>query len=189
MLLVAAAGKPLHLVGFAVYGLSLVLLYSASALAHSLDCSPRNATRLERFDYIAIFLLIAGTYTPLCLVSLRGPWGWGLFAAAWATAAVGIATLFLTKPGLHWPRVATYVAMGWLAVFAAPEINRVLPRGAIALLIAGGVVYSLGAFVFLTKWPRLWPGRFGSHDLWHCMVLAGSAFHFAVMLAYVAPAP
>ena len=189
VLLVAAAGKPLHLVGFAVYGLSMVLLYVASALAHSLDCSHRNVARLERFDYIAIFLLIAGTYTPLCLVSLRGPWGWGLLAAAWATAAFGITSLFLTRPGMHWPRVATYVVMGWLALFAAPEIIRVLPRPAILLLIAGGVVYSLGALVFLTQRPRLWPGRFGSHDLWHCMVLAGSACHFAVMLRYVAPAP
>ena len=143
---------------------------------------------LDRFDYIAIFLLIAGTYTPFCLITLRGATGRALLAAVWLTAFLGIAGLYVGSGKRHWPRVLTYVLMGWLSVFAAGGLLRALPRAAIAWMIAGGVVYTVGALVYVTRRPRLWPGRFGYHDLWHCMVLAGSACHFLVILKYVAPA-
>jgi hemolysin III len=187
VLLVKADGRPWHVAGFVIYGTSMVLLYLASALNHSLICSPTADARLEAFDYAAIFGLIAGTYTPLCLVNLRGPWGWGLLAAAWAIAAFGIASLFLWR-GRSRLRVVTYVAMGWLPLFAAAEIIRVLPAPAVAWLILGGVVYSAGAVVYFTNRPCLWPDRFVAHDLWHCMVLAGSACHYVVMFQYVVPA-
>ena len=187
VLLVQAAGRPWwQVAGFAVYGATLVLLYLASAVAHSLHCSPAAAERLNRLDYTAIFLVIAGTYTPLCLVTLRGPWGWGLLAAVWATAAFGITALY-TKARNDRLRVATYVAMGWLAVVAAGALTRALPGAAILWLIVGGVIYTAGAVVFLTDRPHLWPGRFAAHDLWHCMVLAGSACHFVVIFNFVAP--
>jgi hemolysin III len=188
VLLAAAAGRPRHVTAFAVYGASLVLLYFASALAHSIRCGERAARNLDRFDYTAIFLLIAGTYTPFCLITLRGAVGWTLFAAVWLVAVVGIAGLFVGTGQRHWPRVLTYVAMGWLSLFAASALLRALPPSGIAWMIAGGVVYTLGAVVYATRRPRLWPGRFGYHDLWHCMVLAGSACHFIVVLNYVAPA-
>ena len=187
-LLVLARGRPMHVVGFAVYGVSLVLLYLASALAHSVHCSPRNAERLDRLDYMAIFLLIAGTYTPLCLVPLHGPWGWALLVAVWLMAALGITTTLLARRSRTWPRVTLYLCMGWLAVVAAGELPRVLSPAAISWLLAGGVIYSLGAVVFVTDRPHLWPGRFAAHDLWHVMVLAGSACHFMVMLTLAAPA-
>ena len=187
LLMLRAQGRPVHVVALVVYGASMLLLYLASALAHSVRCGPRAARHLDRFDYAAIFLLIAGTYTPFCLLTLRGPWGWGLLAGVWTVAAVGIASLYLGRHTCHWPRVLTYVAMGWLCVVAAGELTRALPGAAIGWLIAGGVVYTVGAGVYLTGRPRLWPGRFGSHDLWHCMVLAGSACHFVAVLWYVAP--
>src|SRR5688500_2196275 len=109
VLLLAAAGRPLHVVGFAVYGVSLILLYLASTLAHCVHCSPRAEDRLERFDYAAIFLLIAGTYTPVCLVTLRGPWGWTILAAEWAMAALGIASVLMFRTLKSWPRVLIYL--------------------------------------------------------------------------------
>ena len=187
VLLARADGRPWHVVAFSVYGASLILLYLASALNHTIICSPRGADRLETLDYGAIFLLIAGTFTPLCLVNLRGPWGWGLLTAAWAIAAFGIASLFLWR-GRSRLRVITYVAMGWLPLFAAPEIIRILPMAAVVWLIVGGVVYSVGSIVYFTNRPCLWPDRFVAHDLWHCMVLMGSACHYWVILRYVAPA-
>lgn len=189
VLLASTAGRPLYLVAFGIYCASLVLLYVASALAHSVHCDPPLAERFDRLDYTAIFVVIAGTYTPFCLVTLRGTVGWWLFAAVWITAACGIAIVYFGNPTRHWPRVLTYVAMGWLGACAAPQLLRALPITAIAGLIGGGVVYSVGALVYLTKRPRLWPGVFGYHDLWHCMVLAASAIHFYVVLAYVADVP
>jgi hemolysin III len=186
VLLDRADGRPWHVVAFSIYGASLILLYLASALNHSIICSDRAADRLETFDYAAIFLVIAGTYTPLCLVNLRGPWGWGLLIAAWGIAAFGVASLFLWR-GRSRLRVITYVAMGWLSVVAAAEIIRVLPVAAVVWLIVGGIIYSVGSVVYFTNRPCLWPGRFVAHDLWHCMVLAGSACHFWVVLRYVAP--
>jgi hemolysin III len=184
-LLVLADGRPLYVVAFAVYGASMILLYLASAVAHSAHCSPRTSARLDRLDYAAIFLLIAGTYTPICLIALRGPLGWSLLGTVWALAFIGIATVFLYRGRKNWPRVLLYVAMGWLCVIAAGELLRVLPPASFWWLVAGGVVYSVGAVVFLLDRPHLWPGRFAAHDLWHCMVLAGSACHFVVMTQFV----
>ena len=187
LLLTRTAGRPWwEIVAFTIYGVTLVQLYFASALAHSLHCSREAEERLNRFDYAAIFLLIAGTYTPICAVTLRGPWGASLLAAVWATAAFGIACLFGKAPR-HRLRVVTYIVMGWLGVVVVVPLLRILPPPAIALLVGGGVIYTLGAAVFVTDRPHLWPGRFAAHDLWHFMVLAGSACHFAAILKFVAP--
>jgi len=187
-LLAAGVKPPLQLVALAVYGVSLVLLYIASAVAHSVRCEPRLAQRLDRLDYAAIFVVIAGTYTPFCVITLRGPWGWTMLACVWAAAALGITLVYAGNPTRHWPRVLIYVVMGWLVVAAAGPLARALPPAAMAWLAAGGVVYTAGAAVYMTGRPRLWPGRFGSHDLWHCMVLVGSACHFLVIAQYVARA-
>ena len=187
LLLIRADGRPWHVVSFAVYGVCLVLVYVASAMTHSIHCTPETGARLDRFDYAAIFLMIAGTYTPLCLVPLRGPWGWGLLAGVWSMAALGIVSLYLWPPRSRARlRTVLYVCMGWLAILAMGEIVRTFPPAALGWLIAGGVVYSVGALVFITDRPNLWPGRFVAHDLWHVMVLVGSACHFIVMHDFVA---
>lgn len=186
VLLVLAGGRPALTVAFAVYGSCLILLYAASTTTHAVRCSAGAAWRLDQCDYAAIYLLIAGTVTPLCLGPLWGPWGWGLLAAEWALAAAGVASVLLMKEPAGWIRVALYVLMGWLVVIAAGPLFRALPTAALIWLVAGGVVYSLGAVVFALDRPHLWPGRFTAHDLWHVMVLAGSACHFICIAWFVA---
>lgn len=185
----AAAGRPLHMTGFALFGASLVLLYSASSLYHSLRLGPGQTARLQRFDFIAIFLLIAGTFAPLCLVTLRGAWGWGLLSLEYALAFTGIAAVVTLRDRFPaWLRMTMYLVMGWLVVAVSGPLGNALPPAGVAWLVAGGLTYTLGAVVLATDRPHLWPGRFSAHDLWHVFVLAGSACHFVLMLRYVAPA-
>jgi hemolysin III len=184
VLLVLADGRFWHVLGFSVYGTTLILLYTASTLCHSVHCAPRTAKRLDKLDHFAIFLLIAGTYTPICLVALRGPLGWTLLALEWCLAAIGIVILSRGPVG-QWPRVIIYVAMSWLVLIAVGPVWRALTPGAIAWLIAGGIVYTGGAVVYAMDRPHLWPGKFLAHDLWHVFVLIGSACHFAAMLSFV----
>lgn len=188
-LLVVAAGRPWYVVGFAICGGSLVLLYFASALLHTVHCSPEVEARLERFDFIAIFAVIAGTYTPLCLISLRGPWGWSMLAAEWSMAAAGIAATVMGHSVSKWVRVSLYAVMAWLvAVVAISPLMRTLPFAAVEWLIAGGAIYSIGAVIFATNRPHLWPGRFMAHDLWHVLVIAGSGCHFFLIFRFVGAA-
>jgi hemolysin III len=186
VLLVVTSGRPWHVTGVAIYGASLILLYVASTLCHSVRCSETSAKRLDRFDHAAIFLLIAGTYTPLCLVTLRGPWGWTILAVEWALAVVGIVLVVLGQVRAQWPRVAVYLAMGWIAMVAVVPLVQLLPGWAIFWMLAGGVLYTLGAILYAMDWPHLWPGKFHAHDLWHVLVLAASACHFVMILRFIA---
>ena len=184
-LLLLSRGKPWHTLGFAIYGSSLIALYMASGLYHSLHVSERRLNRLMQFDHSAIFLLIAGTYAPLCLVPLRGGWGWSLLGAEYLLAALGIGCVVLFNSKPEWARVALYVGMGWLALIALPSLWATLPPGALWWLVGGGVLYTVGTVFYATNWPRLWPGKFSAHDLWHVFVLGGSACHFVLMLYVV----
>ena len=188
-LVAVSLGKPWHLTGFVVYGTSLVLLFAASTLYHSLPVSPRQVKRLLVFDQVAIYLLIAGTYTPICLVPLRGAWGYGLLAVVWGIALAGILLRIGWSRAPAWLPIALYLLMGWLCVVALVPVGGLLPVEALAWLLAGGVAYTVGAAVLVLDRPRLWPGVFGSHELWHCFVLAGSACHFVLMVRAVVPAP
>ncbi|MBV9868890.1 MAG: hemolysin III family protein [Abitibacteriaceae bacterium] len=186
-LLILAQGRTWHVVGFAIYGASLIVLYTVSTLYHSLHVSPRWSDRLQQLDYSAIFLLIAGTYAPVCLVSLRGTWGWSLLAVEYGLAILGIGLVFFAKRAPQWIRVVLCVCMGWLALIAVPSMRQSMPPAAIGWLLAGGVVYSIGTIIYATDRPHLWPGKFSAHDLFHIFVLGGSACHFFVMLRFVAP--
>jgi hemolysin III len=189
LLVVLARGKPWHVTSFSIYGATLILLYTASALYHLLPVGGVHEERLFAFDQVAIFALIAGTYTPVCLVPLRGPWGWSLLGVVWGLGLAGIATRLGWRKAPQWLYLGLYVVMGWLCLVALAPLVRALPGPGLAWLAAGGVLYTVGAVVFATQRPRLWPGKFGSHDLWHVFVLAGSACHFVVMLCFVAPRP
>lgn len=182
-----APGKPWHLTGFGIYGVTLVLLYMASTLYHSLPVNPRQVERLLMLDQVAIYLLIAGTYTPLCLVPLRGPWGWSLLGVVWGIALVGITLRIAWRSAPEWIAVVLYLLMGWLCTAVLRPLGQALPPAGLAWLFAGGIVYTVGAAIFAAQRPRLWPGRFSSHELWHCFVLGGSACHFVLMLCFVAP--
>lgn len=185
-LVVLARGRPLETVAYAIYGASLILLYSASTLYHTLNLSDHGVARLRRLDYIGIFLLIAGTYTPVCLVALNGWVGWTLFGVVWGIAVLGILKVLVWHSAPHWIRVVMYILMGWVAVLAFPSLRAALPPAAIGWLFAGGLVYTLGTVVYATDRPHLWPGRFSAHDLWHVFVLGGSVCHFVLILKFVA---
>lgn len=188
VLLYLSWGKPWHLTGFMIYGVSLVVLYTASTLYHSLPVTPRRAQRLLVFDQVAIYFLIAGTYTPLCLIPLRGSVGWSLLGVIWTIALTGSAIRIGWRAAPDWLPVVLYLVMGWLCVAAYRPLTVTLPSPALGWLIAGGVIYTLGTVVFASQRPRLWPGTFGSHELWHIFVLAGSACHFVLMVRFIAPA-
>jgi hemolysin III len=189
VLVCLAPDKPWHVSGFAIYGATLILLYTASALYHSLPVSERGVKRLLLFDRVGIYLLIAGTYTPLCLVPLRGPLGWSLLGIVWGLALIGGLCEILWRGAPQWITTGLYLVMGWLAVFAFGPLMRTLTGAGLNWLVAGGILYTVGAVVCLTQRPRLWPGAFGAHELWHLFVLGGSACHFVLMVRFVAPLP
>ncbi|HEY3266243.1 MAG TPA: hemolysin III family protein [Armatimonadota bacterium] len=187
-LLIAAKGRASYVAAFSVYGATLIILYSASALYHSLHAGERLRGWLQRMDYVSIFLLIAGTYTPLCVLTLRGPRGWAMLAAEWTMALAGILLIFFWRNAPHWPRVFLYISMGWLAVLAWPQLRAALPTAALYWLIAGGLAYTGGTVIYATDRPHLWPGKFSAHDLWHIFVMTGSVCHFVLVLAFIANA-
>ncbi len=178
----AVKGDAWHIVGCAVFGTTLVLAYTASTVYHAIPGTFARAKRVLRvLDHATIFLLIAGTYTPFCLVNLRGPWGWTLLGVVWGLAVLGIvfkATLIGRWDVLS---VIAYVAMGWLVLIAARPLGRSVAPGGIVLLVAGGLAYTAGVAFYAAK--RL-PYH---HAVWHAFVLAGSALHFFTVLFYVVP--
>jgi hemolysin III len=187
VLLAKAAGRADQLVAFGIFGLSLIALYGASALYHLLPVSASAIARLRRLDHMTIFILIAGTYTPVCVLALGGVWRAGLLGLIWTLALCGIVLKLLWMDAPRWLSVGVYLAMGWLAVIAASAIFQAIPSGGIAWILIGGLVYSAGALIYGLKLPNPVPGIFGFHELWHLFVMAGSACHFWVMLRYIAP--
>lgn len=180
VMLVAAAtrGDPWVIVASAIYGTTLVLLYLASTLYHAL-ARTRARGVFRRLDHAAIYLLIAGTYTPFVLVSLRGPWGWTLFGISWGLALLGI--VLKAVFGARWPIASTvvYLLMGWLVVVAAGPVVAHVPGGAIGWLVAGGLLYSAGVVFFASERLRY------AHAVWHLFVLGGSVCHYVAVLGYV----
>ena len=176
----AQHGNTWHVVSTAIFGASLVLLYAASTLYHSLR-GERLKQVLQKFDHAAIFLLIAGTYTPFVLVTLRGPWGWSLFGVVWGLAVAGVTLKFWLAGRFRLISTLIYLAMGWLVMVAIKPLVAALPAGGLRLLIAGGLCYTGGAAFYL--WKRL-PFH---HAIWHLWVLGGSACHWTAVYLYVVP--
>jgi hemolysin III len=179
-LLVVAAfrGGALRIVSCAIYGATLVCLYAASTLYHSLS-SPRAKRALKIFDHSAIYLLIAGTYTPFTLVILRGGWGWSLFATVWALAMAGIVFKLWFIDHFRILSTVLYLAMGWIALIAIKPLLSTIPAHGLYWLVAGGLLYSIGVAFFAAR--RL---PFG-HAIWHVFVMAGSTCHYFAVLFYV----
>jgi hemolysin III len=176
----ATRGDAWHVVSVSIFGVTLVLLYAASTLYHGLPLGRAKAI-FRVLDHSAIYLLIAGTYTPFALVSLRGPWGWSLLGVIWGCALVGI--LLRTTFGAQWrvARVILYVAMGWAGVVAIRPMIAAVPASGLALVALGGLAYTVGIAFY--GWRRL-PYH---HAVWHLFVLAGSALHYFAVLLYVVP--
>jgi hemolysin III len=172
-------GDARRITAVAVYGAMLVILYLSSTLYHSLHGRAKRVFHV--FDHCAIYLLIAGTYTPFTLVTLRGTWGWWLFAIVWSIAAAGVAKDAIFHGRYRALSVMLYVAMGWLVVVAFSPLTHALPRPGILLLFAGGIVYTIGIFFFAMS--KRFPY---SHGVWHLFVIAGSTLHYLAVLRYVA---
>jgi hemolysin III len=177
-----------QLVAFSIFGGSLFATYCASAFYHSLRLSERGVTQLRRIDQMMVFVLIAGTYTPICLILLRGPLGLGLLISVWSIAALGILQTIAWKESPPWVSNTLYLGMGWIAVIVVGPLLRAAPAGFFLWLLAGGIIYTVGAVILALHWPRLpkgsLPKLLGSHEIWHLCVIGGSCAHYWAILAY-----
>jgi hemolysin III len=180
LVLAALRGSAWHIVACSIYGATLICLYTASTLYHAV-ISPRVKRALRIVDHSAIYLLIAGTYTPFLLVSLRGPWGWSLFGVIWGLALAGVLFKFWFVERFVILSTAVYIAMGWLVVIAAKPVITHVPFTALIWLLAGGLAYTGGVIFFAAKRIPY------SHAIWHLFVLAGSICHYFAVLSTVIP--
>jgi len=178
IMLASLQGDPWKIVSVSIYGATLVLLYSFSTLYHSLHGRAKDI--LRELDHDSIYLLIAGSYTPFCLVTLRGPWGWSLFGVVWGLAVLGILQELWLKNSARVLSVVIYVVMGWVALVALVQLVHALGPAGFAWLLAGGLFYTIG-IVFYVIDKRLTH----AHGIWHLFVLAGSAAHYIAILLYV----
>ena len=192
-LLIKAAREPdrIHLIALAIFIVSMILLYAASTTYHTLDLSERTNKILKKIDHMMIFILIAGTYTPICLITLKGPVGYGLLALVWGIAIVGIVIKGFWIYCPKWFSSVLYIAMGWVCVLAFTQIMNALPRAAFLWLLAGGIIYTIGGVIYALKLPifNSKHKNFGSHEIFHLIVMGGSFCHFIVMYAFVAGMP
>jgi len=189
-LLIAQAsvqGDPWKIVGLSVYGLSLVTLFVASALHHGIDGSPRLNEALRTLDYDSVFFVIAGTVTPLVLVLFRTVYGWTVFGGVWAIAVLGIVLRSRWRQVPKYITNTLYIVLGWVTVLLVGAASSV-PLGAMALMAAGGVVYTVGFVIFVIEKPNPRPGVFGFHELWHAMVVVAALLHYLLIYFYVLPA-
>lgn len=171
-------GDPWRITSVSIYGATLVVLYLGSTLYHSVRGRAKRV--LRKIDHASIYLLIAGTYTPFSLVTLRGPWGWTLFGVVWGLAVLGIVQELVWARGRRILSLVIYVLMGWLVLVALGPLLAALPAAGIAWLVAGGLLYT-GGIVFYVLDKRLTH----AHGVWHLFVLGGSASHFVAVLGYV----
>lgn len=179
VMVILAGNDPWKIIAGTTFGTTLILLYTSSTLYHSFS-GPRVKSFFQILDHSAIYLLIAGSYTPLALVTLRGPWGWSLFGVVWLMAIAGVLTKALMKNNReHWISTAIYLVMGWLAVIAIVPLVKALPAGGMALIVSGGLCYTGGVVFFV--WKKL---KF-NHAVWHLFVLAGSLCHVLAVTIYV----
>ncbi|MGL5436545.1 MAG: PAQR family membrane homeostasis protein TrhA [Lachnospiraceae bacterium] len=189
-LLFKAARSPgyTHALALTVFIVSMILLYAASTIYHTLDISPKVNQILRKVDHMMIFILIAGTYTPVCMLVLGDQTGWSLLALVWGIAIVGIIIngLWITCP--KWFSSLIYIAMGWVCVLAFGKIVDALPASAFGWLLAGGIIYTAGGIIYALKLP-IFNGRFknfGSHEIFHLFVMGGSFCHYIMMYAFIA---
>jgi hemolysin III len=176
----ARNGNAWHVVASAVFGATLILCFTTSTLYHSIPLEKVKQV-LRALDHSAIFLLIAGTYTPFMLLGVPGPWGWSILATVWTLAVTGIVLRLVLRGRLHGLVVATYLAMGWLVVIATKPLIHTVGLGGLSLLAAGGLAYTVGVIFY--KWRRL-PY---SHAIWHGFVLLGGGLHYFAVLFYLIP--
>lgn len=190
-LLIRAAQEPgqIYVISLAVYAASLILLYAASTTYHTFDLSEKINTLLKKIDHMMIFILIAGSYTPICLLVLKGRTGITLLSLVWGIAIAGILIKAFWVFCPKWVSSILYIGMGWICVLAFTQILNSMSAAAFGWLLAGGIIYTIGGVIYALKLP-IFNSRhknFGSHEIFHLFVMGGSACHFVVMYAYLLP--
>ena len=181
-LLTVSWGAPAKMISVAIYGASLIFLFSASATYHAVNRKDQVLEIFRKVDHAAIFLLIAGTYTPFCVNAFTGFWQWGLLSIIWSLALIGVFVKIFYIRSPRWLNAGIYVVMGWLGILGAGQVLTNLPVWVISWLVAGGVIYTLGAIVYSTKMFNFVPGVFGFHEIWHIFVMVAAAAHFIAVL-------
>ena len=192
-LLIKAASNPdkIHVISLAIFIFSMILLYAASTIYHSLNVSDQTHMLLKKIDHMMIFILIAGSYTPICLIVLKGFTGYMLLGIVWGIAIFGIAIKFLWITCPKWFSSMLYIAMGWVCVLAFTQIINALSKPAFLWLLAGGIIYTIGGIIYALKLP-IFNARhknFGSHEIFHLFVMAGSLCHIIMMFKYITVYP
>jgi hemolysin III len=187
LLLFVGWGDTGRVISLLIYGYCLLQMFSASATYHMIPAQGKTLRILRKLDHAAIYLLIAGTYTPVCYNVFSGFWQWGMLAIIWAFAVVGVVVKLFVINAPRWVTAGVYLMMGWLSIIALQEMIRLLPTGALFWLGLGGLFFSLGAVIYMTKWMDFFPGKFGFHETWHIFVILGCLCHYILMLAYIAP--
>ena len=177
----------LHITALAVFILTMILLYTASTVYHSVDSSEKVNRRLRKIDHMMIFIMIAGSYTPVCLIALHNKIGYILCGLVWTIAIVGILLKALWINCPKWVSSVLYIGMGWTCVLAFTQLLNSLSPAAFVWLLAGGIIYTVGGVIYALKLPIFYSKHkyFGSHEIFHLFVMAGSACHFVVMYAFV----
>jgi hemolysin III len=174
-----------HAVSFSIFGGAMILVYTFSTLYHWLPLSGKSLEVIRRIDHIMIFVFIAASYTPVCIVTMRGGWGWAIFGTVWGAALGG---LFLKVFWLNAPRylyTAVYLITGWIAIVAIWPLSKAIALFGLIWIVIGGVFYSIGAVIYALKKPDPWPKIFGFHEIFHIFIVLGSISHFWVMYRYV----
>lgn len=192
-LLIKAASqpKPVHLISLGIFIVSMILLYTASTIYHSIKGSQKTVRRLRKFDHMMIYMLIAGTYTPVCIIALGGITGLRLLTIIWVLAIVGIIVTGIWINCPKWLSSVIYIAMGWTCVLAFTQLINALPPAAFGWLLAGGIIYTIGGIIYALKLP-IFNSKFkyfGSHEIFHLFVMGGSMCHFILMYNYIAVMP
>lgn len=174
-----------HVVTFSIFGAALILLYTASAVYHLVNVSDKVSLVLRHIDHMMIYVLIAGTYTPICVIALPGAWGLSLLISIWTLAIAGIILTAVWLEAPRWLTTSIYILMGWLVVIAFIPLLRTLSGNGLSWLVGGGVMYTVGGLIYGTKWPPIASRWFGFHEIFHLFVIAGSAAHYWLMFKYL----
>lgn len=181
-LLIVGSETSAKLISLLIYGVSLIFLFSASATYHMVQVKENVLEIFRKLDHAAIYCLIAGTYTPFCVNAFSGFWNWGLLSIIWTLALIGIITKLFYIRAPRWLNAGIYLVMGWLCISAIGQMLALLPVWVLSWLIVGGLLYTFGAIIYITKIFNFVPGIFGFHEIWHIFVLLAAAAHFVAVL-------
>ncbi|MBU1168344.1 MAG: hemolysin III family protein [Proteobacteria bacterium] len=177
--------KIIHVVSFSIFGAGMIMIYLASTLYHWLPLSDKGIAFMRRVDHMMIFFIIAATYTPICLIPLKGAWGTSILCCVWSFALIGLMIKLFWMEAPRWLSTSLYLLMGWICIVAIWPLIVNLQAGALFWLLAGGIFYSVGAVIYGIKKPDPFPEVFGFHELFHVLIMMGTASHFMVMYRYL----